>query len=203
MDSTTTSAPRIEPGRAAARRAFTLAEVLLATALSGFVLAAVLSAFLFLGRTGLRASGASEMENQVRRALETFAEEARLATDIRWNSAQSVTFTLPAGSPATQVTYAYDADPRSATYQAFYRLVGDAASTAPRRALVRGVAADFSFRRYKLEQTGVSDNAAANDAETKQIQIVLRAERTHAITAGASQSVASARFILRNKRVSN
>jgi Tfp pilus assembly protein PilW len=200
MDSATTSAPRTDRRRI---RAFSLAEVLLASALSAFVLAAVMSSFLFLGRTGLRASGASEMENEIRRALETFAQEARLATDVRWNSAQSVTFTLPAGSAAPQVTYAYDADARSATYRAFYRVVGDAASAAPRRVLARELATDFAFKRYKLEQPGVSDNTAANDTETKQIQIVLRAERANTVTAGATQSVASARFILRNKRVSN
>ncbi|MBA4138044.1 MAG: hypothetical protein C0518_12060 [Opitutus sp.] len=204
MDSTITSAPRIEFVRAARRvRAFTLAEVLLATTLSAFVLAAVMSSFVFLGRTGLRASNVSEMENEVRRALETFAQEARLATDVRWNSAQSITFTLPAGSAAPQVTYAYDTEAASATYQALYRVTGDASSTAARRVLVREVAPDFAFRRYKLPQSGVIDNSAANDTETKQIQIVMRVERTNAITAGGSQSVASARFILRNKRVSN
>ncbi|MBA3849174.1 MAG: hypothetical protein C0502_04160 [Opitutus sp.] len=177
--------------------------MLLASALSAFVLAAVMSAFLFLGRSGLRSSSVSEMEGQVRRALEIFAQETRLATDLRWNNAQSITLTLPAGSPATQVTYAYDADPRSATHRTLYRVTGDASSAAPRRVLVRGVAADFTFRRYKLEQPGVGDNTAANDAETKQIQLVLRAERANAVTAGASQSIASARYILRNKRVSN
>lgn len=202
MDSATTSAPSTErrPRRA---RGFTLAEVLIASTLSTFVLAAVMSSFVFLGRTGFRASGVSELENEVRRALETFAQEARLATDLRWNSAQSVTFTLPAGAAAPQVTYGYDADAGSATYRSFYRVVGDASSTAPRRVLASGVAADFAFKRYKLEQPGVSDNAAVNDAETKQIQIVLRAERTTTVTAGATQSAASARYILRNKRVSN
>lgn len=198
MDSTTTSAPRTDR-----RRAFTLAEVLIAATLSAFVLAAVMSSFVFLGRTGFRASSTSEMENDVRRALETFAQEARLATDVRWNSAQSITLTLPASSPATQVTYAYDADARSSTYQCFYRVVGDASSTAARRVLVRGVGSDFTFKRYKLEQPGVADNSAASDRETKQIQVVLSAARTSTVTAGATQTTASARYILRNKSVSN
>ena len=201
MDSTTTSARRTDRIRRA--RGFTLSEVLIASALSAFVLAAVMSAFLFLGRSGLRAGNASEMEGEVRRALEIFAQETRIATNLRWNSAQSVTLTLPAGSPATQVTYAYDADARSATFRSFYRTAGDASSTAPRRVLVRNVAEDFTFRRYKLEQPGVADNTAATDAETKQLQLVLRTERLNTATAGGTQSVASARYILRNKRVSN
>ncbi|MBX3736787.1 MAG: prepilin-type N-terminal cleavage/methylation domain-containing protein [Candidatus Didemnitutus sp.] len=197
----TTSARRIEPRRA--RTGFTLAEVLIAATLSAFVLAAVLSSFVFIGRTGFRTSGLSELEAEVRRGLETFAEEVRLARDVHWNSAQSVTLTLPTGSTATTVTYAYDADSGSATYQAFYRVVGDAGSTATRRPLIRKLAADFAFRRYKLETASGMSNVAANDTETKQLQIVLRAQRTSGAIAATDQAISSARYILRNKRVSN
>jgi Tfp pilus assembly protein PilW len=197
----TTSTPHTD--RRGRRAAFSLTEVIVAATLSGFVLAAVLSAFVFLGRTGFRAGGYAELEGEVRRGLETFARDARAATDIRWNSAQSITLTLPAGSSPAQVTYAYDADAASATARSFYRLAGDAASTLPRRALIRQVAPDFTFRRYKLEQAGVTDNAAASDLETKQIQVVLRAERASLATAGAGQNAVSARYILRNKRVAN
>lgn len=208
----TTSAPRIDPRngpdaalppRRARTGAFTLSEVIIASTLSAFVLAGVLSAFVFIGRTGFRTSGLSEMESEVRRGLETFAEEVRVAKDVRWNSAQSVTLTLPAGSPATTVTYAYDADRGSATYGAFYRVVGDASSTQPRRALIRHLASDFTFKRYKLETAAGGDNTAATDLETKQLQIVLRTERTTGTAAGTDQAVASSRYILRNKRVSN
>lgn len=204
----TTSAQRIEPipaarGGGAATAAFTLAEVLIAATLSAFVLAAVMSSFVFLGRTGFRASSLSELEAEVRRGLETFAEEARLARDVHWNNSQSVTLTLPSGSPATTVTYGYDSDMSSSTYQAFYRVVGDATSTQPRTALIRHLAADFAFKRYKLETASGTSNIAANDTETKQLQIVLRAERTSGAIAATDQSITSARYILRNKRVSN
>ena len=66
-----------------------------------------------------------------------------------------------------------------------------------------GVAADFAFHRYKVEQPGVADNTATNDLETKQVQLNLRAVRTGATTVAATQTAISARFILRNKRVSN
>lgn len=198
----TTSTPPTKSARSV-RAAFTLTEVIIAATLSGFVLAAVLSTFVFLGRTGFRTSGYAELDAEMRRGLETFAQDVRSASNLRWNSAQSVTLTLPPGAPATQVTYAYDADAGSATYRSFYRVMGDAASTQPRRPLIREVAGDFTFRRYKLAQTGVEDNTAANDLETKQLQIVLRAERASLATVGAGQSAVSARFILRNKRVAN
>jgi hypothetical protein len=170
--------------------------VLIASTLTTFVLAGVLSAFVFMSRTTLRSSGYSEMDAEVRRGLDRFAQDTRNATDLRWQSAQSLTLTVN-GSP---VTYAYDSTPGSATYQAFYRAAGDAA-TAPRTILVRGVGSDFAFRRYKLSQTGVTDNAAQNDSETKLLQVTLRASRTNVSSTGATQSAVSARYLLRNKRV--
>ncbi len=170
----------------------------MASALTSIILAGVLSVFLFLGRTGFRASSYAESDAEVRRALETFAEDARLASDIHWNGPQSLTLTVPtSGSPA-QFTYAYDA-----SSQCLYRLAGDASSTQPRQVLVRHVAPDFAFSRYKLVQPGVTDNAAANDLETKQIQVSLRTQRTSTVTAGATQAAVSSRYVLRNKRASN
>jgi hypothetical protein len=185
-------------------RAFTLVEVMVAATLSTFVLAGVLSAFLMVGRSGFIASSYSEMESQTRRALEIFGEDVRKSTDLRWNSSQSLTLSVATSTSLTiAVTYAYDADPASATYGSFYRVLGDAKSTQPRRVLIRNVAADFAFARFKLEQGAGTDNTARSDLETKQIQITLRALRTGATTAVASQSALSARYILRNKRVSN
>lgn len=178
---------------------FTLVEVLIAATLSTFVLAGVLSAFLFMARTGFRSSGYSEMEAEVRRGLDTFAQDTRNATDVRWNSPRSITLIVQGGP----VTYAYDNTPGSATYQAFYRAAGDATAPAPRTVLVRGVSSDFTFRRYKLAQPGVADNTAQNDSETKLLQLSLRAARTSVATVGASQSAISARYLLRNKRVAN
>jgi len=168
--------------------------VLIAAALSSFVLAGVLSAFLFLSRTSFRSSSYSEIEAEVRRGLDTFARDTRNATDVRWGGPQSLTLTV-AGTP---VTYAYDADAASTTHRSFYREAG-----AARTVLVRGVDASFAFQRYKLAQPGVGDGTAANDAETKLLQVTLRAARTSIATVGAGQSAVSARYMLRNKRVAN
>lgn len=180
-------------------KGFTLVEVLIAASLSTFVLAGVLSAFVFMARTSVRSSGYSEMEAEVRRGLDTFARDTRSATDVRWNHAQSITLTVN-GRP---VTYAYDATPGNATYQNFYRLEGDPTSTAARQVLVRGVTTDFAFQRYKLTQPGVTDSTAQNDSETKLLQLSLRAARTSVASVGASNAAISARYMLRNKRVAN
>lgn len=202
----TISTPPIKQRRSApwrARHGFTLTEVIVASTLSTFVLAGVLSAFLLIGRTAYSASNYSEMEAQVRRALEIFGADARKAADLRWHSSQSVTLYVAAASGTNPVTYAYDGDPSSPGRGTFYRLVGEASSTLPRLALVRGVADDFTFERFKLEQALMPGNSAANDLETKQLQITLRAGREGTTTVAQTQGTVSARYILRNKRVSN
>jgi hypothetical protein len=177
---------------------------MIAATLSTFVLAGVLSAFLMVGRSGYLASSYSEMEAQTRHALEIFGDDVRKAVDVKWNTSQSVTLYVATATGGNAiVTYAYDADEKSPTSACFYRVLGEADSSEPRRVLVRNVAGDFAFQRYKLEQAGVADNTATSNLETKQLQLTLRASRAGATTATASQSTLSARYILRNKPVSN
>jgi Tfp pilus assembly protein PilW len=177
-------------------RGFTMVEVMIASTLATFVLAGVLSAFLMIGRSGFSAGNYSEMEAQARRGLDQFSGEAREASDIRWNSAQSVTLTVPTSGGSTTVTYGYDAG-------TFFRQAGAAGSTSPKVPLIRGVSSDFAFRRYRLDAAGSSDMEAANDLETKLLQVTLRARRTGATTVAANQRVYSSRLPLRNKRVTN
>lgn len=198
------SAFRADPAPAGARRGFTLAEVMIAATISTFVLAGVLSAFLMIGRSGFLASSYSELESETRRALEIFGNDARKATDIRWNSRSSITLWVATATNASNVvTYAYDDAERSATRGCFYRVVGDADSTLPRRILVRNVSPDFTFERFKLEQSDDTANYATSDLETKQLQVTLRARRSGSTTVAANQAALSARYILRNKRVAN
>jgi hypothetical protein len=184
------------------RRAFTLTEVMLAATLSAFVLAGVLSTVWLIGRSGLNTAHYGELETEARRALETFAEDARQAIAIHWNSGQSITLTVPTANDAVRsVTYGYDSDTNSATCGCFFLESDPAAGPPVRRVLMRGVSEDFAFHRYKREQAGAADSAA-NDLETRQIQVSLRAVRT-AMTTAATQTVVSARYVLRNKRVNN
>lgn len=181
------------------RRGYTLVEVLISATLMAFVLTGILSTFLMLGRTGFNAGSYCIMEAEARRALETFSEEARLASNIVWNSSSSITLTVVTSSTSYQVTYTYDPSTSGATAQSFYRVLGTASSTATPLVLVRNVT-DFAFRRYKV--VNGTDFAAANDLETKQIQITLRSIRTGVTAVAATNAVLSARVVLRNKVVS-
>ena len=196
----TISTPPIDrAGRRARRGGFTLTEVMVAATLSLLLLTGVLSAFLMLTRSGFLASSYSDLERETRRGLEIFGDDARRASDIHWNSSQSVTLTLPTATNAVSlVTYAYDSGTSGDTAQCFYRKAGGAASTATPLILVRKVS-EFAFRRYKV--VNGANFAASNDLETKQIQITLRSVRTGATTVAATNAVLSARVVLRNKLV--
>lgn len=170
---------------------------MISAGLVSFILVAVLGSFLMIGRNGYNAASYSIMEAEARRALETFSEEARMASNIAWNSSTSVTFTV-AGATSYRVTYAYDSSSSGATAHCFYRLLGTASSTATKLILVRNVS-DFAYRRYKV--VNGADYSATNDLETKQIQITLRSIRTGITTVATTNAVLSARVVLRNKAV--
>lgn len=189
------SRPR-RPGRRSLA-AFSLTEVLVASALSSFVLAGILSVLFLLGRTGLNASAYAGMNSELRAAVERFNRDVRLAADVRWHDARRLTLILPAGAgPA--VTYAFEAAVEPAGSGRFIRQTeGGTAET-----LVASVAPDFTFLRYRLPNTGQDEAPPAiNDLETKQLEVRLRALRPEALAPAASQLSTSARCVLRNKAI--
>jgi len=176
-----------------------LVEVIIAATISGFVLAGVLTAFLMLGRSGARLAGYSVAESQLRRGLEEFSQDIRMASNLAWNSASSVTLTVPlnyvTSDPATTnlVTYAYDSATTGETAQTFYRRPGDTSSSVAPTILVRDVSTLNYIRYNRLDAT------AASDAETKRIQITLNVRKTGRTLVAANTSLVSASYTLRNK----
>ncbi len=160
--------------------------------LGAFLLAAVLSSFLFMGRSGANLRNYSDMEAQARTALELFAEDVRQASAVTWNSNVSLTLTVNSAS----VVYEYDSSTGT-----FWRRVSGSS-----RALVTGVTSGtFLFTAYNVNGTSLSLASASDcttaSSGTKQIQISLQASRTDTTVVAATNTVLSARFILRNKVV--
>jgi prepilin-type N-terminal cleavage/methylation domain-containing protein len=186
---------RASPERRSSR-GFTLVEVMIGATLSSFVLLAVLTTFLFMGRSGANLSNYSDMESQARKALEIFAEDVRQASVVNWTSEHSLTITVN----AVQVVYTYNSGSGTFTRT----------SSGTTRTLISGiVASSFEFKAYNLAQvdgvtsmplTTAAERVAANTS-TKQIQISLRSTRTTQTVRSATNLVLSARFILRNKIV--
>ena len=170
------------------RRGFTLAELMVSMAIAAIVLAAVVSSMIFLSRSCLATTDYADMDRQARTGLELFAREVRMADGVSNFSSHGVRLRVPTATSSYQVDYTYVPDTGT-----FYRAYG----TSEERALITGVDA-FELRRFTLQQT-----EASNDLETKQLQLQLRAVRVGPAQAYASNNVISARYILRNKIVSN
>ncbi len=186
-------APRAAP--AAGTRAFSLVELIVGSSIASFVLVGVLAAFLMLGRSGVNVANYAAAEAQLRRGLEDFSQDVRMASGIVWNSSSSITLTVPNNytSTSNQVTYAYDSATTGATARSFYSVPGGASSTATRSVYVRNISS-FSFARYNR-----LDSTAANDAETKRIQIQMNVRTANSTLVAANTTGVSASFLLRNK----
>ncbi len=177
--------------RSKAARGFTLVEVMIAASLGTMVLAGVMSTFLMLGRSGANVANYSEMEAQSRRALEEFSQDLRMASGVTWNSAQSITLTIPNNYVPTLgvVTYAYDSGAKT-----FFRSPKDSSSAAgTSTVLIRNVV-DLSYARFDR-----INNVSTLDTTTKRIQLNMTARTTTRTVTGASNIILSASYILRNK----
>lgn len=176
---------------ARARRGFTLVEILMGAALSGMILAGVLSTFLFLGRSGMNVQNYNDMETQARKALEYFAEDVRQASAITWASSTSLTLNVN----STSIIYSYDDSTKKFTRR----------TATETKDLLTGITF-FQFKAYTITGTEITDlstSAARTSAGkvTKQLQISLEAARANRTVVTATNTVLSARFILRNKIV--
>jgi Tfp pilus assembly protein PilW len=172
--------------------AFTLSEVIIGASISSFIMLGVLSTFLFLGRSGANVQNYNDMEAQARQALEIFAQDTRQASAITWNSATDVTLTV------NTIGIRYYYQPKTASF------IRTNNNTGQERTLVTGIVL-FDFKAYgitgsALPLTSATELTSASKS-TKQLQISLESTRNTRTVARASNTVLSARFILRNKRV--
>src|SRR5690606_6046273 len=147
------------PTDTAASRGFTLVEVMMASALSLMILAAVFATFLFLAKSSFRLGQYTDMETEARRALHQFSQDARQADQASWTTENALTLT----TGSTSITYAYNAAAKT-----FSR----AENGADPVTLARGIST-FSFKAY--QRTGaevpLSTSPATAGAATKMIQI--------------------------------
>lgn len=174
---------------------FTLAEVMIGSTISSIVLLGVLSTFLMLGRSGTNIVSYTTMDAQTRRALEDFAQDIRMASDIDWNSDSSITLTVPDNytGNGNQVTYAWETDSAQANYHYFYRKPGAAAATTTKTNYIANVTG-FTFYRYDRLNSPTTTKAA-----TKRVQFSMTITTANRTVVSATDTTLSASFILRNK----
>jgi Tfp pilus assembly protein PilW len=173
----------------------TLVELMVASGIASFVMSGVLSVVLMMGRSGISAANYADMEAQSRRAVDEFAQDVRMSSDLVWNSSTSVTLTVPDNYTATgnKVTYGYDSATTGPTAGSFYRLPGTASSTATPIALARNVSA-LTFARFTRTNAATTDDFAA-----KRLQLTMNLRTTAQTTVDQNTLVISASYVLRNK----
>lgn len=203
---------RLRGPKTSRHQGFTLVELMVGVGLSSIILAAVLTTFLFLGRSGSNVINYNEMETEARASLEIFAQDTRQASAITWLSNNKLMLTVN-GIP---IFYEYSIHPK--LQGVFTRSLND----IDKEILLSGIQAPVArvsatdtnctpiFRAYDITGAQIkaieyaSPTAAtltAASKTTKQLQISLEAQRSTRTVAAATNLVLSARFILRNKRI--
>ncbi len=163
---------------------FTLVEAIVSVTVSAFTLTATLAVVLFITRTGIAAGNYVGQATDARRALETIARDLRQASACTYNSATSLTLTVPQKYTATsnQITYFYDGSKN------LKNTVGSTTTT-----LCKNVAS-ASFTCYSR------DNAATTTASAiKLVRLTLNLRQTAATTVAQDTLMLSASVVLRNK----
>jgi hypothetical protein len=171
---------------------------MVAATISAFVLAAVISSFLFIGRSAINIRNYTEMETEARRMLEYFAEDTRQAESVTWVTYQSIILTtVDEKGIKKEINYEYN----PSTFALIRTTTGTPIVTMTNLS-------DLKFLAYTINGTAITLNGSSSPAAlasaaigTKQIQISLAASRTRQTLAKTTSTVLSARFILRNKKV--
>ncbi|MBI5766293.1 MAG: hypothetical protein HZA93_00745 [Verrucomicrobia bacterium] len=190
------------PGCALRRRrgaAFTLAEIMIGSAIGGFILAGVLSAFIMMTRSAQRLYNYNGMEVEARRALEEFAQDVRMASAITYHSATSLSLTVPDNYTgySNRVTYYFNSATTGATAGCFYRRPGGPVAhdtTTPGYQILTRNVYSCAFNRYDRLGT-----ATTGDGATKRLELSLRMRVTSTAGAAATENAISATYLLRNK----
>lgn len=181
--------------RSRADAGLTLVELMIAGGIGSFVMTGVLSVVLMMGRSGMSAANYADMEAQSRRAVDEFAQDVRMSSNLEWNDSTSVTLTVPDNyvSSGNKVTYGFDTSTTGPTAGSFYRLPGTAGSAGARFVLARNVTS-LAFTRFTRTNT-----AAADDFSTKRLQLTMNLRTTAQTTVDQNTLVISASYVLRNK----
>jgi len=176
---------------------FTLVELIMATAISGIILASMVGTFLTFA-LGARGVGAyTQMSKSSRMALEYFARDMRSAEDVRLVTESSLTIVAPSSGfyTGSEVTYDYDSDAK-----VLFRIERDAAANEiSNQILLEGVEA-FTFSYFDPLGKSLSASSPSILLSVKSVQV--DAELLREISrSDATDYIISARFMMRNRPV--
>lgn len=176
---------------------FTLVELIMATAISGIILASMVGTFLTFA-VGVQSIGAyTQMSKSSRTVLEYFARDVRSAEDVRQVTESSLTIVAPSSGfyTGSEVTYDYDPDAK-----VLFRIERDAAANEiSNQILLEGVEA-FIFSYFDPLGKRLSAKSPSILLSVKSVQV--DAELLREVSrSDATDYIISARFMMRNRPV--
>lgn len=194
------SAPRL--------RGFSLVEMMVALSIGAFVIAGVVSSYVFLGRNLYRYSNQQQLAAQAQRTLEIFAQDVHAATNVGSISGtvlqlQYSPSTIQSPSTTNTVTYTYSAGTLVRTVTG---TLPTGLATAPSLLLLSGLPSSLSAFFNYYDQNNV---AATNILGIRKISIPTFTITTVTTGAGSAAgagtqttyTAASSRVILRSKHL--
>lgn len=181
------------------QRGFTLVEVLISATLGGFLMAAVLSSMVFMGRNLSRLASYQALENESRKALGYLRADFALAKAVKSGTTpttSTVTLVLPSGD----VTYTYNSATQSLRRQATFGANHD--FTLLQTSFCACTA--FTFGYYTTNDAAPTDQSNASayvPYSIKQIQagFTLESPATWSLLTRTKLQAASSRFLIRNR----
>jgi hypothetical protein len=174
--------------RRSSRAGFSLPEIMVTSLIVFMVFAALFSSWGFIARSSMGIANYTDMNSGGRRGLDIFARDVRMARDISdlapIGQSKGTAMTLNMGD-GNVVRYEYRPQQRS-----FIRILN-----GEEQVLFREVD-NLVLSRYNLLRS-----PALTDMETKQIQLELLMVKS-VLSRDTSKKIVSARYIMRNKKVS-
>ena len=184
--------------RIASVAGFTLVEALIGFSLMVVVFTALLSAYVFLGRTLTRLNNAQEQEVRARRAFQQFSQDVSLGITFLTASNTRLVLRLQSGTGTTDtVDYAYTAGANdTGTLERTYTTSSGTVTTST---LLTSLST-LSFTCYTAAGAATSTASAVKSAQFSFTSVV--GSGIGAVGTRVSYSNVSARVIARNKPAS-
>jgi prepilin-type N-terminal cleavage/methylation domain-containing protein len=167
------------------QRGFSLVELIIATSLAAIVLAAILSAYLYVGRNLTRLVNTQEQETKSRRTIRQFTDDVSAAIKLTTASATSLVLTKPLASGNATVSYTYSSGNGTLT-----RTQSGASQT-----LLSGITA---FNIEYFNEVGTTITSSAQSVKSVELSFTTAAGNSTTGTRATYASV-SPRVVLRNK----
>lgn len=186
--------------RATGRKGFTLVELLVATTLGALAMTALLSCFVFLGRSFTRLAHAQTLAQQGRIALSWLQSDVARALAVKSGTSPTVTevtLELPEGD----VTYTYDPTAFSLRRRATFGSVTDLVLLNGRSC--HCTALEFSYYTGTRGSPADQLNPGAHvPFSIKQLRLafVLETPASHAAATRARHEIVSAQLLLRQRQ---